>query len=186
LQVYSINAYVVSPPTVDHAVLQQYLTMFDINTLIGEGLTSIGEGLNLAQKILAPKPGDFAAGRKGRVIILFTDADHNYGRNPLPVIEQIGRDGIHLYLVGLGLGEKDIGTEIAAGVRKTGGDYFDARSEQDLARIYGVIESLEKSRFTAEFYEQNSPAYAIFAMIGAAALALYGLLRAIPNWIEII
>lgn len=186
LEVYSINSYVVSPPTVDHEVLQQYLTMFDINTLIGEGLTSIGEGLNLARRILAPKPGDAAAGRKGRVVILFTDADHNYGRNPLPVIDQIGRDGIHLYLVGLGLGERDIGTEIVAGVRKTGGEYFDARSEQDLGRIYGVIESLEKSRFTAEFYEQNSPAFAIFALIGASALALYGVLRANPNWIEIV
>jgi len=185
LEVYSINAYVVSPPTLDHDNLQHYLTMVDINTLIGEGLTSVGEGLYLAYDLLTKRKRDEPVSRKGKVIILFTDADHNYGRNPLPVIAAIGQESIHLYMVGVGLSEKDIGAEIVAGVRATGGEYFDARSEEDLARIYRTIEGLEKSRFTVERYERNAPAFAFFAMTAFAALAAYGVLRAAPNWIEL-
>jgi len=187
LIVYSINAYVVSPPTVDHESLQHYLAMVDINALIGEGLTSIGEGLYLAYQLDTRRQTENSLEeRKGRVVILFTDADHNYGRNPLPVIDALGKSGIHLYLVELGLGEKYIGAEIANAVRATGGAYFDATNEQDLRRIYATIEGLEKSRFTVERYERNAPAFSVFAFTALIALTAYGLLRAIPHWIEII
>lgn len=185
LEVYSINAYVVSPPTVDHESLAHYLTMVDINTLIGEGLTAVGEGLNLAYDLLTRKKTDSLAGRKGKVIILFTDAEHNYGRNPLPLIDAIGKEGIHLYMVGVGLSEKAIGAEIANAVRRTGGEYFDARSREDLNRIYLTIERLEKSRFTVERYVRNSPAFGFFAFTAVLALAGYGISRAFPNWIEL-
>ncbi len=185
LEVFSINAYVVSPPTVDHESLHHYLTMVDINTLIGEGLTSVGEGLNLTYQLFTQRKGDAPAGRKGRVIILFTDADHNYGRNPLPVIEAIGKEGIHLYMVELGLGEKYIGSEIANAVRATGGEYFDATNQDDLKRIYSKIEMLEKSRFTVEHYVRNAPAFSLFAWIAVLAFTGYGIARAVPNWIEI-
>ena len=186
LVVHSIHAYVVSPPTVDHDSLHHYLTMVDINTLIGEGLTAIGEGLNLAYQLMTQRqPGSPSGEKKGRVIILFTDADHNYGRNPLPVIDAIGREGIHMYMVTLGLGEHYIGSEIANAVRGTGGAYFDATNEEDLRRIYGAIESLEKSRFTVERYERNAPAFSVFAFTALIAFIAYGIARVIPNWIEL-
>lgn len=186
LVVHSIHAYVVSPPTVDHESLRHYLTMVDINTLIGEGLTAIGEGLNLAYQLMTqPKPGNLPEKKKGRVIILFTDADHNYGRNPLPVVDAIGREGIRLYMVHLGLGENSIGSAIASAVRGTGGAYFDATNEQDLKRIYTTIESLEKSRFTVEHYERNAPAFSVFAFTALIALTAYGIARVVPNWIEV-
>lgn len=185
LEVFSINAYVVSPPTVDHESLHHYLTMVDINTLIGEGLTSIGEGLNLAYELLTQREQGSQVGRKGRVIILFTDADHNYGRNPLPVISAIGKEGIHLYMVELGLGEQYIGAEIANAVRATGGEYFDASNPGDLNRIYATIETLEKSRFTIEHYVRNAPAFSLFAFVAVFAFTAYGILRAVPHWIEL-
>ncbi len=185
LEVFSINAYVVSPPTVDHESVQHYLDMVDINTLIGEGLTSVGEGLYLAYNLLTQRKPGSEGGRKGRVIILFTDADHNYGRKPLPVIDAIGKEGIRLYMVELGLGEKYIGSEIADAVRRTGGQYFDATREEDLNRIYETIESLEKSRFTVERYERNAPAFSLFAFAAVIAFAGYGILRGLPNWIEL-
>ena len=48
LVVFSDNAYVVSPLTLDHGYLQRYIAMIDSQILRGEGMTAIGEGLNVA------------------------------------------------------------------------------------------------------------------------------------------
>jgi len=53
LVVFSVNAYLVNPLTTDHLVLSEYIEMMDGNTLIGEGLTSVGEGLRLFNDLLS-------------------------------------------------------------------------------------------------------------------------------------
>jgi len=53
LVVFSDNAYVVSPLSADHDYLIRYIDMVDAEILKGEGMTAVGEGLALANYLLA-------------------------------------------------------------------------------------------------------------------------------------
>src|SRR5437870_400499 len=69
LAVFSNNSYLVSPATFDHDSLLSYLKLVNVQTLVNEGYTAIGEGLATAQSF-------FAFGRergqraRGQVIVL--------------------------------------------------------------------------------------------------------------------
>ncbi len=78
--VFSDNAYVVSPLTFDHDYLLHYIDMVDEQILQGEGQTAIGDGLALANYLLA-RQSNGTAGHQ--VIVLFTDGENNRGRDPL-------------------------------------------------------------------------------------------------------
>src|SRR5881628_2850386 len=87
LVVFSNNAYVVSPATFDHESLLSYLKLVNVQTLVNEGYTAIGEGLATAQDFFG-----FSRERgrraKGQVIVLFSDGENNYGRDPMEEIER--------------------------------------------------------------------------------------------------
>ncbi len=53
LVVFSNYSYLVSPATFDHDSLLDYLRMVNVQTLVNEGFTAIGEGLFLAQRFFA-------------------------------------------------------------------------------------------------------------------------------------
>jgi hypothetical protein len=50
LVVFSNNAYLVSPATFDHDSLDDYLRMVNVQTLVNEGFTAIGEGVGMANQ----------------------------------------------------------------------------------------------------------------------------------------
>jgi len=52
LVVFSDNAYVVSPLTIDHDYLVRYVDMIDNQILRGEGMTALGEGVAVANSLL--------------------------------------------------------------------------------------------------------------------------------------
>src|SRR5258705_5240609 len=53
LIVFSDNAYVISPLTFDHEYVIRYVDLIDDQLLRGEGMTAIGDGLALANYLLA-------------------------------------------------------------------------------------------------------------------------------------
>src|SRR5438874_3413533 len=53
LVVFSDNAYVISPLTFDHEYVIRYVDLIDDQLLRGEGMTAIGDGLALANYMLA-------------------------------------------------------------------------------------------------------------------------------------
>ena len=53
LVVFSDNAYVISPLTFDHEYIIRYVDLIDDQLLRGEGMTAIGDGLALANSMLA-------------------------------------------------------------------------------------------------------------------------------------
>src|SRR5262252_4325679 len=70
LVVFSDNPYVISPLTFDHEYLIRYVDLVDDQILRGEGMTAIGDGLALANYLLAKQAG---TPRRNQVVVLFTD-----------------------------------------------------------------------------------------------------------------
>jgi Ca-activated chloride channel family protein len=186
LVVFSDNAYVVSPLTFDYDSLLHYIEMVDDRILRGEGMTAIGEGIAVANHLLFRQRG---AERRSQVIVVFTDGEHNFGREPLGSLEQSDAAGIRVHLVGVDLEEEIKGKEavrwLVAAVKAQGGKYFEADTERALFAASAEIDSLEKGLVRSKAYVRHAPAYQTFAL-GAAALVLAAVaLRAIPFFADL-
>ncbi|MBI4442414.1 MAG: VWA domain-containing protein [Acidobacteria bacterium] len=184
LAVFSNNAYVVSPATFDHDSLVQYLQMVSTQTLINEGFTAIGEGLFMANRFFAfnKKQGRRA---KGQVIILFSDGDNNYGRDPMKEIEKARIDGTHIYFIGVALEPGGTSQEIAEEIVGIGGRYYDVSSPQHLDSAMDDINHLEKGRFYTLQLVRHQPAYFIFVLLSFACLGARLALNGIPHFVEL-
>jgi Ca-activated chloride channel family protein len=153
LVVFSANAYVVNPLTSDHTLLSQYLRMVDNRTLISEGLTSVGAGLEMANQLL-----DFFRGGQtqgGKVIIVLTDAEQNYGTQPDAPLETARQSDTRVYFIGVGEPVEDILLGRVDLVRATGGGAYNAASAADLRRISYEIDRLERNRVQVTEYFRN-------------------------------
>lgn len=172
LVVFSDHAYVVSPLTLDHEYLLHYIDMVDDKVLRGEGMTAIGEGIALANHLLDRQRG---ADRRRQVIVVYTDGEHNFGRDPLEPLDQSDAAGIRVHLVGVDLEEeikvKGSVQQLVASVRSHGGRYFEADTERGLRAASLEIDSLEKGLLTSKAYVRHAPAFQWFAL-GAAVLVL--------------
>lgn len=195
LVVFSANAYVVNPMTTDHKNLIQYMNTLDANTLIGEGLTSIGEGISTALNLMEiqrrreyareTKGATIAEGidrwmpkmkGQGKVIVVFTDADQNYGLDPFIPLQKARKWGYRIYFIGVAPSQdqalKNFWDELMWAIQSTGGRYFDAQDNQQLKQAYLHIDSLEKVLFYTEQYINNVPVYSSFIRIAFVLLAL--------------
>src|SRR5947209_18224038 len=89
LVVFSNNSYVVSPATFDDESLLSYLKLVNVQTLVNEGYTAIGEGLATDQAFF-----EFSRQRgqraKGQVIVLFSDGENNWGMDQLDNVAEAG------------------------------------------------------------------------------------------------
>ncbi|MGH9782739.1 MAG: vWA domain-containing protein [Terriglobia bacterium] len=183
LVVFSNNAYLVSPSTFDHDNLQDYLRMVNVQTLVNEGFTAIGEGLGMANTFFrfSREQGRRA---KGEVIILFSDGDNNYGRDPVKEVEQARQEGRRIYFVGVSL-EPGASQQIADAVYTTGGRYFDVSNPRHLEEAMEEINHLEKGRFVTIQLIRHQPAYFVFVLLALACLAARLILNAIPHFVEL-
>lgn len=147
----------------DHAYLQTPLT-FDlqtIKTMVDEtqiGLvgnrTAIGESIAIAIKRFIENKNE------QRVLILLTDGANTSGQiKPIPAAQQAAKNNITIYTIGIGADEMykqsfwgktkvnpsaDLDESTLKEVAKlTNGEYFRARSQQDLERIYDTINQLQ-------------------------------------------
>ncbi|MBI1955498.1 MAG: VWA domain-containing protein [Acidobacteria bacterium] len=184
LVVFSNNAYLVTPTTFDHESLGDYLQMVNTQTLVNEGFTAIGEGIFMASQFFqfSKRKGDRRA--KGQVIILFSDGDYNYGREPLKEIEKARYAGSRLYFIGVAL-EQGASQQIREAAPNTGGKYFDVANPRHLEEAFEEINRLEKGRFYATELVRHQPAYFIFALLSFLALTLRMGINAIPHFVEL-
>jgi Ca-activated chloride channel family protein len=183
LVVFSNNSYLVSPATFDHESLLSYLKLVNVQTLVNEGYTAIGEGLATAQAFFAfsRERGQRA---KGQVIVLFSDGENNYGRDPLEELEKARQEGTRIYFIGVAL-EPGMSQQIAAAIPTTGGKFFDARNPSHLTEALDEINTIEKGRFYTLQLTRQQPAYFLFVLLAFAALALRMMLNGIPHFVEL-
>jgi len=183
---FSEQTYIISPLTTDHRYLGKYISMIDGSILIGEGVSAIGDGLAEAM-VMFRKQGDPET--RNKVIVLFTDGEHNSGRDPLEVLSEARYYGYRVYLVGV-----DVGPEVARkekvqalvqAVQNTGGQYYDATDKAQLAETYRSIDRLERGVFTQRTVERNVPAYMWFAWLSFAFVLCASVLDAVPYFVDI-
>jgi len=185
LIVFSDNAYVVSPLTFDHGYLLRYIDMVDDQILRGEGMTAIGDGLALANYLLARQGG---AERRNQVIVLFTDGESNKGRDPVEVLAESNAADIRVHFVGLDLEEevrnKAQVQKLLDAVRRYGGRYFDANTVRDVDAASRTIDAIEKGVLVSRVHVRDEPVYEWFALPALVLLLVSIGLRAIPFFVD--
>jgi Ca-activated chloride channel family protein len=181
LIVFSDNAYVVSPLTFDYEYLLHYIGMVDDRILRGEGMTAIGEGVALANHLVFRQAGE---DRRSQVIMLFTDGEHNSGRDPLEALSQSDAAGIRVHLVGVDLEqelkEREAVQQLIVSVQEYGGKYFEADTEAELHAASTEIDGLEKGLLASKVYVRRAPAFHWFALAACGLLLAATALRAVP------
>jgi Ca-activated chloride channel family protein len=185
LIVFSDNAYVISPLTFDHGYLLRYVDMVDDQILKGEGMTAIGDGLALANYLLARQAGTL---RRNQVVVLFTDGESNKGRDPVDVLAQSNAANIRVHFVGLDLEEevrnKAQVQRLLDAIRRYGGRYFDANTVRDVDAASRTIDSIEKGVLVNRGHVRDEPVYDRFALPALVlVVAAFGL-RAIPFFVD--
>src|SRR6266849_2323121 len=185
LIVFSDNAYVVSPLTFDHGYVLRYIDMIDDHILRGQGMTAIGDGLALANYLLARQAG---SDRRNQVIVLFTDGENNKGRDPVDVLAESNAANIRVHFVGVDLEEeiknKAQVQKLFQTVRRYGGQYFNANTIRDLDAASRTIDSLEKGVLVGRVHLHDAPVYQWFALPALVLIVTAIGLRAIPYFVD--
>jgi von Willebrand factor type A domain len=159
------------------------LKLVNVQTLVNEGYTGIGEGLGAAQDFFAFNR-EHGRRAKGQVILLFSDGENNFGRNPLTEIERARQEGSRIYFIGLAL-EPEASQQIADAIGTTGGKFFDVRNPDHLVQAFDEINTTEKGRFYTLQSTRQQPAFFVFVLLAFAALVLRMILNGIPYFVEL-
>ena len=189
--VFSNNAYVVTPMTLDYKYLTNYVQLINDRTLSDEGMTAIGEGLFEARNMLLRETG--TGERRGNVVVLLTDGENNTGRPVDLALKSLQNDAIRTYFIGVEVEMKTTvenqgfndAPKLVDGVKATGGKYFDARDAVQLNRAYREISSLEKGHFTTKQQLRDVPAFTVFGLAAVVGLGLGFLMRTVPMFREL-
>jgi Ca-activated chloride channel homolog len=159
LVVFSDNAYVVSPLTLDHPYLQRYVSMIDNQILRSEGMTAIGDGVTVANTLLSRQAAPDS--RRNRVIVVFTDGENNIGRDPIQALGDARTAHVRVHLVGVDLEEeikrKPEVLRLIRTVERNGGRYFTADTAGQLAEASRAIDVLEKGVVVSSRTVRNAP-----------------------------
>lgn len=182
LILFGTNAYLQAPLTFDLATVEQLLDEAPVG--IAGGKTAIGDAIGLAVKRLRTRPAE------SRVLILLTDGANNVGEVPPYKAAELARaEGVKIYTIGVGAEELkvpgfwgEIGGRIvnpsadldAKSLQQiaetTGGRFFRARDTAELAKIYGLLDSIEP---TAQDERNFRPVKALFFYPLAVSWALW-------------
>ena len=187
LLVFSDNAYVLSPLTLDHPALQRHLAMIDGRTLYGEGMTAIGEGLAVATTLLARQ--STTGQPRDRIIMVLTDGENTAGREPIGEVMKAYDAGNQIYLVGVDLDNevkrKPQVLRLIRTVESRGGRYFTADSAGELGETARAIDSLQRGLLASTRYVHDTPAFASFAGAAILLMCVAALLRTVPYFIDL-
>lgn len=182
--VFSDNSYVVSPLTFDHDHLLGYFSIIDPLSLVGEGQTAVGDGIDTGMLLLRRQS---TSERRNKVLLVFTDGASNMGRDPLQSLEDAARGGARVHLIGVDLEDADqpsrpVQTLIDA-IESHGGRYFAADSPADLDTAAQSLDELEQGEIMASLYVRDEPLVRGFAISTLVLLLLALALRAVPIFI---
>jgi Ca-activated chloride channel family protein len=171
--IFSGEAIVLGPPTLDYVASQKLVGPVDTGTLAGG--TAIGTGLATGINVLRDSDA------KSKVVILLTDGENNSGDiTPLDAANMAKLLDVRVYTIGAisvtTTADKDVSTDSvdAQLMRKiaedTGGHYYSVSDENSLAEVYREIESLEKSHVGARDFIEYQEAHLGFLALGIAIL----------------
>lgn len=187
LVLFGTRAYLQAPLTFDRATVNQLLQEAQLG-FAGEK-TAIGDAIGLGVKRLRNRP------QESRVVILLTDGANTAGQiTPLKAAELAAKAGVRIYTIGIGADEmitpglfgSSFGARrinpsadldeatLKAIAEQTGGQYFRARSPEDLQLIYEQLDKLEPIEQEAEVFRPTQSLFywALGLALGLAALLL--------------
>lgn len=189
LVIFSAEAFMQCPLTVDHKVLKSFFSEVQ-SGMITDG-TAIGDGLGLSVAHIKKSTAI------SKVIILLTDGINNTGSlDPLTAAEIAKKFGIRVYTIGVGtMGKAPYPFQTAFGIQyqnidvqideallqqvaeATGGKYFRATNKQKLQEIYSQIDKMEKSKIDVTKFNNRHDEYFLFMLIALGLLLIEILLR---------
>src|SRR2546429_1472548 len=140
--IFSGEAIVLGPPTLDCAASQKLVAPIDTGTLAGG--TAIGTGLATGINVLRDSEA------KSKVVILLTDGENNSGDiTPLDAANMAKLLGVRVYTIGAitlqSAADKDTPSDtvdeqlMRRMAEQTGGHYYRASDENSLAAVYRQI-----------------------------------------------
>lgn len=171
--VFSGDAIVLGPPTLDYAASQKLVGPLDTGALAGG--TAIGTGLATGINVLRHSEA------KSKVVVLLTDGENNSGDiTPLDASNMARLLGVRVYTIGAitvsagadaDLPSDSVDEQLMRKIaEQTGGHYYRVSDENSLAEVYREIESLEKSRVGTREYTNYHEAHLGFLAAGAVLL----------------
>jgi Ca-activated chloride channel homolog len=171
--VFSGEAILLGPPTLDYAASQRLVAPIETGTLAGG--TAIGTGLATGINVLRDSTA------KSKVVILLTDGENNSGEiTPLDAANMAKLLDVRVYTIGAvtlaSSPDRDVPTDTVDEklMRKiaedTGGHYYSVSDENSLAEVYREIESLEKSHVGTRDFTDYQEIHLGFLALGAALL----------------
>jgi Ca-activated chloride channel homolog len=192
--VFGVHAYVLSPPTLDYALLSQLVRQMELGVVDGEG-TAIGDAVGTAVARLRRSTA------RSKTVILLTDGDSNQGLSPEYAAYLAKTQAVRIYTVQIGNGDEvDVfsGRDIFGQptykrmrypvnpallnkmAHDTGGEAFIATDRQGMQKsMNAILDSLEKSRFEAQIATMEDlfpfllvPAVALLVLEALARLLL--------------
>ncbi len=182
LILFGSKAYLQAPLTFDRQTVRIWLNEAAIG--IAGSNTALGDAIGLAVKRLRERPA------KSRVLVLITDGANNGGEvDPLLAARLAAAAGVKVHTIGIGAEADDSmlrrfgfnpggdldETTLRAIAHETGGEYFRARTNDELEAVGATLDKLEPA---AQQPAQARVATALYVWPLAAALLLSWLLAA--------
>jgi len=185
LVVFARYSYTQCPLTTDYGVLLRFVDQVDFGFI--EDGTAIG--MAIANSVNRLREVD----AKSKIIVLLTDGDNNAGEiDPITAANLASTFGIKIYTIGAGkpgnamypyqdplFGKRYIYQptrideetlkEIA---KRTGGQYFRARSGEELDQIYTEIDKLEKTKIEIAEHVRYTELFQYFVFAGLFLIVL--------------
>jgi Ca-activated chloride channel family protein len=192
LILFGTRAFWHVPLTFDRSTVRTLLNEAFIGITDDDPQTSIGDAIGLAVKRLQNQPS------ANRVLILLTDGANTAGEvTPLKAAELAAAAGLKIYSIGVGADEMLVRgffgsqkvnpsvdldeTTLTAIARMTGGQYFRARSTQELAQIYGVLDQIEPVEKDPHYLRPQRELFIWPLAFAWLSLALIGWIRCYRN-----
>jgi Ca-activated chloride channel family protein len=170
--IFSGDAIVLGPPTLDYAASQKLVAPIDTGTLAGG--TAIGTGLATGINVLRDSHAT------SKVVILLTDGENNSGDiTPLDAANMARLLDVRVYTIGAitltPAGEDASSDSVDEKLMRkiaddTGGHYYRVSDENSLAEVYREIESLEKSHIGTRDFIDYQETHLVLLAVGIAIL----------------
>ncbi len=161
---YGDFAFIASPVTYENRIVAEMIDYLS-DAMAGQN-TAIGEGIAMSVRALEHSKA------RSKVVILFTDGEHNSGRiAPKEAVAHARQQQIKIYTVGIGDDALDEGLlkQIA---HESGGTYFFASDAAALQAIYEKIDALERSPIKSSEYLRKEYLYTYLLAVALALMSI--------------